>query len=156
MKSLSPFNVLSCNALLTCVCVLPPAGEQRVCAWAVGGATAGAGLPAQSQPRAWQHSERQTGPEEYDKLLMRPAYWLPHLRVPPHHLIRWGAQPAPVCVGRACQPTQHLHLAHQQLGQVHGLQLHVTHKSFRVTKGDVSVTLLYVSLQVTEGLWRWL
>lgn len=46
--------------------VLPPAGEQGVCARAVGGAAAGAGFPAQSQPRARQHSKRQTGPEEYD------------------------------------------------------------------------------------------
>ena len=53
---------------------------------------------------------------------MRPAHWLPHLRVAPHHLIRWGPQPAPVCVGRTCQPTQHLHLAHQQLGQVRNLK----------------------------------
>ena len=46
--------------------VLPSTGEQRVCAWAVGGATAGAGFPAESQPRARQYSKRQTSPEEYD------------------------------------------------------------------------------------------
>lgn len=50
--------------------VLPPTGEQGVCAWAVGGAAAGAGLPAQSQPRAWQHPKCQTGPEEHDQLVM--------------------------------------------------------------------------------------
>lgn len=89
-----------------------------MCAWAVGRPTAGAGLPAQPQPRARKHSKRQAGPEKYDQFLMRSAHRLPNIRVPSHDLIRRRSQPAAVGVGRPGQPPQHLHLAHQQLGPV--------------------------------------
>lgn len=46
--------------------VLPLLGQQRMCPRAVGRAAAGAGFPAQSQPRTRQHSKCQTGAEEYD------------------------------------------------------------------------------------------
>lgn len=99
-------------------CVLPPAGEQGVCAWPMGRAAAGAGLPAQPKPGAREHPERQAGPAQHDQLILRPAHRLPHLRVPPHHLLRRGPRPAALCLGRAREPPQHLHLVHQQLGQV--------------------------------------
>lgn len=45
-------------------------GQSRVCPWLVGGAAAGAGLLAQSQPRARQHPERKAGFAEHDQLFV--------------------------------------------------------------------------------------
>ena len=58
-----------------------------MCAGTVGRAAAGIGLSTQPQPGTWQYTKRQTGVAQHDQLIMRPADWLSHLRVSPHHLI---------------------------------------------------------------------
>lgn len=57
-----------------------PADQQGVRAGAVGGATAGARLPAEPKPRAREHPELQAGAEEHGQLVLRPAAGLPHVR----------------------------------------------------------------------------
>ena len=56
-----------------------PVDQQGVCAGPVGGAAAGAGVPAQQEPRERKHPELQAGPEEHGELVVRSAPGLPHV-----------------------------------------------------------------------------
>lgn len=76
---------------------------------------------------------------------MWPTHWLPHLCVPIDHLICWGSQPASVCMGGTCQPTQHLHMAHQQLGQVCSVNFEwwISTHSIRLNPNSICVSAGY-------------
>lgn len=47
----------------------------------MGGATAGTGVSAESEPRARKHPELKASSEEHGQLLVRPAAGIPHVCV---------------------------------------------------------------------------
>ncbi|CAG10054.1 unnamed protein product [Tetraodon nigroviridis] len=88
-----------------------PSDQQGVCARAVGGPAAGAGVLAQPEPGTRQHPELQAGAEEHGELVLRPAAGLPHVRVPSDHVLRGDAPHPPQHRGRGPEPGRHPLLA---------------------------------------------
>ena len=98
----------------------------------MGRPAAGAGVLTQPQPRARQHPELQAGPPKHDQLVVRPAAGLPHVRVPPHHLLHGHPPAAEEHLGRPSQPGRHQDLALVQVAAV-------SSGCWRQTKGEQRV-----------------
>lgn len=84
----------------------------------VGGAAAGAGVPEEQKPGAWEHPERQAGFEKHDQLFLRPTDRVSHLRISADHLLLQLAPPAGTHPGRPHQHREYPKLCGQHLAQV--------------------------------------